>query len=379
MSSSGYRPVNGGKILLPNNLAEKIEAETTAVAVAAPVAEASEVTAAPTEVTAAAPTEQSSSDLFSKLLVKLIQNQQVQTAQNLISKIQKSTESTESKESTDLPKTLEELINSDDTSQLIDNLNQATLFALKQELNQSSLNEESAKLINALFQHGPFVNYYIQSSLKERQIFDNFLKDIPTAKEEPIRNLDYFNTLNSFKDDLSTTLRKFREAKEKASNLPAQLQASTLRTAQIELNKGLAELNKNFQEKISRSDLEAITTTLNETKKSTDTNPQAKNQLNEWTQKIFTAEGAVAATMLVPFLANILAGTLGDIPLIGGMIKSLAGFSSTIASSAQGLIQMLNTLNQTKTAQAVAELRNNQTTPATAEKPSAEASYTVAA
>jgi hypothetical protein len=40
---------------------------------------------------------------------------------------------------------------------------------------------------------------------------------------------------------------------------------------------------------------------------------------------------------------------------------------------------MLNTLNQTKTAQAVAELRNNQTTPATAEKPSAEASYTVAA
>lgn len=45
-----------------------------------------------------------------------------------------------------------------------------------------------------------------------------------------------------------------------------------------------------------------------------------------------------------------------------------------MASSAQGLIQMLNTLNQTKTAQAVAELKNNRATLAPA-----EASKTVAA
>jgi len=104
--------------------------------------------------------------------------------------------------------------------------------------------------------------------------------------------------------------------------------------------------------------------------------------LETWTQKIFTAEGAVAATMLVPFLANILAGTLGEIPLIGEMVKSIAGFTSSMASSAQGLIQMLNTLNQTKTAQAVAELKNNQASSAPAEKPqksSAEAEKTMAA
>jgi|GEM_PF-5009819 len=352
-------------LLLPTNIVKKqTETETeTAPPATAPADTKAEPVAAEPVAAEPAPTEPSSSDLFSKLLIQLINSNKVQTAQNLISEIQNSTRPPESTESPDLSETLQKLIDSDNPSEAIEDLDQATLFALKQELKNSPLNEQSEKLINALFQHGPFVNYYIQSSLQERQVFDRFLKDMHPAAKEPIRNLEYFNTLNSFKDELSTTMRQFHEAKAKVSNLPARLQASTLRTAQIELANELAKLQGSFKEKIAKSDLEAITTTLSETRESTDNNPQAKNKLNEWTQKLFTAEGAVAATMLVPFLANILAGTLGDLPLVGGMIKSLAGLSSTIASSAQGLIQMLNTLNQTKTAQAVARLQGNSQTP----------------
>ncbi|MEY3369868.1 MAG: hypothetical protein RLZZ361_538, partial [Cyanobacteriota bacterium] len=305
-------------------------------------------------------------DQLSTLLFNLVSSRdpaQIQNAVLLIHKLQqaKQTPSDPAITQEKLTESLTNLQNlqdkSEDLKTAIEGLDDKTLFALKNAVGDNKLNE-NIHLLKALLEHGPVVNSYAQVDSRYQDTVDKMLSKLKPTENNPDQK-SYAQTLGDFKGAIHSALEEFRKTCNAVEGLDPRIAFNQIKNAERKLTQALDQTTKDYNHKIAKADLEIIQKAFSEARETTKQDSSARNLLETWTKKIFTAEGAVAATMLVPFLANILAGTLGDIPLIGGMIKSLAGFSSTIASSAQGLIQMLNTLNQTKTAQAVAELRNN--------------------
>jgi hypothetical protein len=344
------------------------ETETTAKTTAA---------AEPKETTEANPIP----DQLSTLLFNLVSSRdpaQIQNAVLLIHKLQQA-EQTPSESSITPEKLAESLTNlqnlNDNPEELktaIETLNNETLSALKNAVGDHKLNE-NIHLLKALLEHGPVVNSYAQVDSRYQDTVDKMLSRLKPA-ENITDPKSYAQTLGDFKGAIHSALEEFRKTCNTVEGLDPRIAFNQIKNAERKLNQNLGKITETYDQKIAKADLEIIQKAFSEARETTKQDSSARNLLETWTQKIFTAEGAVAATMLVPFLANILAGTLGEIPLIGEMVKSIAGFTSSMASSAQGLIQMLNTLNQTKTAQAVAELKNNRATLAPA-----EASKTVAA
>jgi hypothetical protein len=349
---------------------QAVDASETAPTPAPAQTQAQATDAAQTQTQAQAPAaatapETQTPDLLSKLFVKLAQSGP-ELAGKLITQIQnhKPQEPATPPEPSfdETNRALQDLINPENHP-----ITAKDLLALTPHLSNLQkacghpLDEKSAKLLSHLIAQGPLLNYYIQADAKSQKTIDRLLADVTTISTEPsTKTLEYYQQLKEFKSKLTSALNNYHQARSQANNLPAQLMPSQLQKAERALNKELQSITQKFSGKLHKDDITDIITSLQEAKKQIQENPESKNQLEAWAKKLFSAEGAVAATMFVPMLANLLAGTLGDLPFIGGLIKSVAGITSSLAGSAQGIIQMLNTLNQTKTAQAVAEIQKKQ-------------------
>ena len=355
--SNGYKPNPHGTILVPNRVAEELNSQpqttTTSAAPEAPAPAAATAAAAHTAAETQTP------DLLSTLLFKLAQSNP-NLARNLIANIKKSSDSN-SHSFDETNQALQGLINKNEAITEQDLQALTPHFSnLKQACGQP-LDETSAKLLSHLIAQGPLLNYYIQADHKHQKSIDQCLATLlAKSNNESKKTLEYYQQLDKFREVLTNALRNYHQARSQANNLPAQLMPSQLRNAESTLNTELQSITQEFSDQLHQDDITEIITSLKEAKKQIQENPESKNQLEAWTKKLFSAEGAVAATMFVPLLANLLAGTLGDLPLIGGLIKSVAGITSSLAGSAQGIIQMLNTLNQTRTAQVVAEIQKKQ-------------------
>lgn len=386
---NGYKPNPNGTILLPNSLAEELNSQPQPTTTEAPAPATTATPATPTAPASATATdaaqaaETQTPDLLSKLFVELAQSNP-DLARKLITQIQnhKPQESATPPEPSfdQTNQALQALINPENQPITEEQLSGLTphLSNLKQACGQP-LNEDSAKLLSHLIAQGPLLNYYIQADLKHQKSIDQCLTSlIASSNKSGKKTLGYYQQLDKFREVLTNALRNYHQARSQANNLPAQLMSSQLLNAERALNKELQSITQNFSNQLHQDDITDIITSLKEANKQIQENPESKNQLEAWAKKLFSAEGAVAATMFVPLLANLLAGTLGDLPIIGGLIKSVAGITSSLAGSAQGIIQMLNTLNQTRTAQEVASLRKQSSTPG-AEASSNARSYSLAA
>jgi hypothetical protein len=375
---NGYTPNPNGIILVPNRVAEELNSQpqtTTTSAPAAPTAAAPAAAPAP---------ETQTPDLLSQLFYKLAQSNPDLT-RNLITQIRDHTPSESATppepsfdQTNQALQELQELIIKKDaiTKQDLQALD-SHLSNLKQACGQP-LNKDFTKLLSHLIAQGPLLNYYIQADHKHQKSIDQCLATLlASSKDSGEKTIEYYQQLKEFKSKLTSALNNYHQARSQANNLPAQLMPSQLQNAELALNKELQSITQEFSGKLHKNDITDIITSLKEAKKQIQENPESKNQLEAWAKKLFSAEGAVAATMFVPMLANLLAGTLGDIPIIGGLIKSVAGITSSLAGSAQGIIQMLSTLNQTRTAQEVANLKKQSITPG-AEASSNARSYSLA-
>jgi hypothetical protein len=82
----------------------------------------------------------------------------------------------------------------------------------------------------------------------------------------------------------------------------------------------------------------------------------------------YSKEGLVMATMLIPTLGQLISGTLGQLPIVGGLIKQISGLVAGLGAISQQFIPIYTMFQQQETKRAVADMSVAQK-----EKPPAKA------
>jgi hypothetical protein len=241
----------------------------------------------------------------------------------------------------------------DQLSSEIENLSPEFLASLKSSTAKES--DIDLNLMKSLISHGPVAAHFANlSQQNQNQILDMFKQLSTNAQSSPSNQADE-QVLLEFQNRLNTVIQKKYDSLQ-VTNIPQALLQHHRRNAELQFTNDLSRIQQEFNGKLDSKHLQQLSANFLELKNHAQ-KPENQSLLETWSRNIFTKEGALAATMLVPFVSSLLSTVLGDLPVIGNLCKSLTQLSSNISSYAERLIQTLTILNQQDTNKAVKALQ----------------------
>jgi hypothetical protein len=208
--------------------------------------------------------------------------------------------------------------------------------------------KERGALLEVITEHGSIVNAYTNLPDQLRAALLKGLTGIATRENGAVDG-NYEKELNTFKESMAAAITTYNNClKYSAPVLQKQ--------AQENLFNDLGQILENANGQFRKEDLEALTKALAETATKTDKDPEAKHSLSDLTAKFFSKEGLMIAAMAIPTLGQLMSGTLGQLPIIGGLFKQISGLVSGLGSLSQQFIPIYTMFQQQETKRAVADI-----------------------